>query len=68
METNKFNDTNYNDWLKNLKIVVDFKNQGYVLDKPLPATLPEESSPEERLTFEKWMKTTARSVVSYWLR
>ncbi|KAL0404110.1 UNVERIFIED_CONTAM: hypothetical protein Sradi_2051800 [Sesamum radiatum] len=24
------------------------------LDKPLPATLPEGSSPEERLTFEKW--------------
>ncbi|KAL0453656.1 UNVERIFIED_CONTAM: Retrovirus-related Pol polyprotein from transposon TNT 1-94 [Sesamum latifolium] len=27
---------------------------GYVLDKPLSATLPEGSSPEERLTFEKW--------------
>ncbi|KAL0400385.1 UNVERIFIED_CONTAM: hypothetical protein Sradi_2381800, partial [Sesamum radiatum] len=27
---------------------------GYVLDKPLPVTLPEGSSPEERLTFEKW--------------
>ncbi|KAL0457700.1 UNVERIFIED_CONTAM: hypothetical protein Slati_0397200 [Sesamum latifolium] len=54
METNKFNGTNYNDWLKNLRIVLDFKNQGYVLDKPLPAILPEGSSPEERLTFEKW--------------
>ncbi|KAL0395417.1 UNVERIFIED_CONTAM: hypothetical protein Slati_4507900, partial [Sesamum latifolium] len=27
---------------------------GYVLDKPLPTALSEESSPEERLTFEKW--------------
>ncbi|KAL0449174.1 UNVERIFIED_CONTAM: hypothetical protein Slati_1473800 [Sesamum latifolium] len=27
---------------------------GYVLDKPLPTALPEGSSPEERLTFEKW--------------
>ncbi|KAL0451304.1 UNVERIFIED_CONTAM: hypothetical protein Slati_1108500 [Sesamum latifolium] len=54
METNKFNGTNYNDWLRNLRIVLDFKNQGYVLDKPLPAILPEGSSPEERLTFEKW--------------
>ncbi|KAL0319550.1 UNVERIFIED_CONTAM: hypothetical protein Sradi_5216500 [Sesamum radiatum] len=50
----QFNDTNYNDWLRNLKIVLDFENQGYVLDKPLPVTLPEGSSPEERLTFEKW--------------
>ncbi|KAL0430479.1 UNVERIFIED_CONTAM: hypothetical protein Sradi_0673900 [Sesamum radiatum] len=54
METNKFNGTNYNDWLMNLKIVLDFENQGYVLDKPLPVTLPEGSSPEECLTFEKW--------------
>ncbi|KAL0440031.1 UNVERIFIED_CONTAM: hypothetical protein Slati_2486100 [Sesamum latifolium] len=54
METNKFNGTNYNDWLRNLRIVLNFENQGYVLDKPLPAILPEGSSPEERLTFEKW--------------
>ncbi|KAL0434172.1 UNVERIFIED_CONTAM: hypothetical protein Slati_2751500 [Sesamum latifolium] len=54
METNKFNGTNYNDWLKNLRIVLDFKNQGYVLDKPLPTALPEGSSPEERVTFDKW--------------
>ncbi|KAL0448203.1 UNVERIFIED_CONTAM: hypothetical protein Slati_1948200 [Sesamum latifolium] len=54
METNKFNGTNYNDWLKNLRIVLDFENQGYVLDKPLPTALPEGSSPEERVTFDKW--------------
>ncbi|KAL0293557.1 UNVERIFIED_CONTAM: hypothetical protein Sradi_6929700 [Sesamum radiatum] len=54
METNKFNGSNYTDWLRNLKIVLDFENQGYVLDKPLFATLPEGSSPEEHLTFEKW--------------
>ncbi|KAL0402159.1 UNVERIFIED_CONTAM: hypothetical protein Slati_4245800, partial [Sesamum latifolium] len=53
-ETNKFNGTNYNDWLRNLRIVLDFENQGYVLDKPLPAILPEGFSLEERLTFEKW--------------
>ncbi|KAL0445642.1 UNVERIFIED_CONTAM: hypothetical protein Slati_1692100 [Sesamum latifolium] len=54
METNKFNGANYNDWLRNLRIVLDFENQGYVLDKPLPTVLPERSSPEERLMFEKW--------------
>ncbi|KAL0430612.1 UNVERIFIED_CONTAM: hypothetical protein Sradi_0687200 [Sesamum radiatum] len=54
METNKFNGTNYNDWLRNLRIVLDFENQSYVLDKPLPTALPEGSSPEERVTFEKW--------------
>ncbi|KAL0378621.1 UNVERIFIED_CONTAM: Retrovirus-related Pol polyprotein from transposon RE2 [Sesamum radiatum] len=55
MDTNKFN-ANYNDWLRNLKIVLDFENQDYVLDKPLPTTLPEGSSPEERLTFDKWLE------------
>ncbi|KAL0386291.1 UNVERIFIED_CONTAM: hypothetical protein Sradi_3023400 [Sesamum radiatum] len=54
METNKFNGTNYNDWLRNLRIVLDFENQGYVLDKPLPTALPEGSSPEVRVTFNKW--------------
>ncbi|KAL0394414.1 UNVERIFIED_CONTAM: hypothetical protein Slati_4407600 [Sesamum latifolium] len=54
METNKFNGTNYTDCLRNLRIVLDFEKQGYVLDKLLPTALPEGSSPEERLTFEKW--------------
>ncbi|KAL0440378.1 UNVERIFIED_CONTAM: Retrovirus-related Pol polyprotein from transposon RE2, partial [Sesamum latifolium] len=31
-----------------------FRNKGYVLDKPLPTALPEGSSPEERVTFDKW--------------
>ncbi|KAL0462749.1 UNVERIFIED_CONTAM: hypothetical protein Slati_0162500 [Sesamum latifolium] len=56
METNKFNDMNYNDWLRNLRIVLDFDNQGYVLAKLLPTALPEGSSHEERVTFEKWFE------------
>ncbi|KAL2230615.1 UNVERIFIED_CONTAM: hypothetical protein Sindi_1655900 [Sesamum indicum] len=44
METNKFNGTNF----------LDFENQGYVLDKPLPTALSEGSSHKERVTFEKW--------------
>ncbi|KAL0294898.1 UNVERIFIED_CONTAM: Transposon Ty2-GR1 Gag-Pol polyprotein [Sesamum radiatum] len=54
METNKFNGTNYNDWLRYLKIVLDFENQGYVLDKPLPTALLEGSSPKEHVMFDKW--------------
>ncbi|KAL0427755.1 UNVERIFIED_CONTAM: hypothetical protein Slati_2950300 [Sesamum latifolium] len=54
MDTNKFNGTNYNVWLRNLRIVLNFENQGYVLDKPLTMALPEESSSEERVTFDKW--------------
>ena len=53
METNKFNGTNYNDWLQNLKIVLNFENQGYVFEKSLPATLLKSSLPEERVTIER---------------
>ncbi|KAL0455110.1 UNVERIFIED_CONTAM: hypothetical protein Slati_0850200 [Sesamum latifolium] len=65
MDTNKFNGTNYNDSLRNLRIVLDFENQGYVLDKPLPTALPEGSSPEERLTFYKWLEDNrkVRSII-----
>ncbi|KAK4407842.1 hypothetical protein Sango_0365200 [Sesamum angolense] len=60
MDTNKFTGTNYNDWLLNLRSVLDFENQGYVLDKLLPTALLEGSSPEERMTFENGLRTTAR--------
>ncbi|KAL0394478.1 UNVERIFIED_CONTAM: hypothetical protein Slati_4414000 [Sesamum latifolium] len=61
MDTNKFNGTNYNDWLRNLKIILDFENQGYVLDKPLPTALPKGSSPEERVTFDKWLEDNRKT-------
>ncbi|KAL0373301.1 UNVERIFIED_CONTAM: hypothetical protein Sradi_3245800 [Sesamum radiatum] len=65
LETNKFNGTNYNDWLRNLRIVLDFENQTYVLDKPLPVTLLEGSTSDERVTFERWQEDNrkVRSVV-----
>ncbi|KAL0404195.1 UNVERIFIED_CONTAM: Retrovirus-related Pol polyprotein from transposon TNT 1-94 [Sesamum radiatum] len=59
MDTNKFNGTNYNDWLRNLRIVLDFENQGYVLDKPLSMALPEGSS------LDKWLEDNrkVRSII-----
>ncbi|KAL0453846.1 UNVERIFIED_CONTAM: hypothetical protein Slati_1362700 [Sesamum latifolium] len=65
LEANIFNRTNYNDWLRNLKIVLDFENQTYVLDRSLPRALPEESTHEERLMFEKWYEDNrkVRSIV-----
>ncbi|KAL0445252.1 UNVERIFIED_CONTAM: hypothetical protein Slati_2247900 [Sesamum latifolium] len=65
IDTNKLNGTNYNDWLRNLRIVLDFENQRYVLDKPLPTTLPEGSSPEERVMLEKWLEDNrkVRSII-----
>ncbi|KAL0293638.1 UNVERIFIED_CONTAM: hypothetical protein Sangu_3234300, partial [Sesamum angustifolium] len=33
---------------------LDYENQGYIIDKPLPQTLPDGSSSEERETFKRW--------------
>ncbi|KAL0427638.1 UNVERIFIED_CONTAM: hypothetical protein Slati_2938600 [Sesamum latifolium] len=65
IEANIFNGTNYNDWLRNLRIVLDFENQAYILDRSLPRALQEESTYEEHLTFEKWRedKRKVRSIV-----
>ncbi|KAL0293243.1 UNVERIFIED_CONTAM: hypothetical protein Sangu_3242100 [Sesamum angustifolium] len=41
---------------ENLRIVLYFENQDYVLEKLLRMALPEGSSPEERVTFDKWLK------------
>ncbi|KAL0439392.1 UNVERIFIED_CONTAM: hypothetical protein Slati_2422200 [Sesamum latifolium] len=57
--TNKLNGANYNNWLRNL-IVPNFENQGYVLDKPLSTALSKGSSPEERVTFKKWLKDNCK--------
>ncbi|KAL0292849.1 UNVERIFIED_CONTAM: hypothetical protein Sradi_6969600 [Sesamum radiatum] len=54
LENNKFNGTNYTDWLRSLRIVLNYENQGYIMDKPLPQTLLEGSSSDERETFERW--------------
>ncbi|KAL0427737.1 UNVERIFIED_CONTAM: hypothetical protein Slati_2948500 [Sesamum latifolium] len=51
---NKFNGINYTDWLRSLRIVLDYENQGYIMDKLHPHTLPEGSSSNECETFERW--------------
>ncbi|KAL2235793.1 UNVERIFIED_CONTAM: hypothetical protein Sindi_1311500 [Sesamum indicum] len=47
------------------KIILDFKNQDDVLDKLLPTVLSEASSPEQHVTFEKWLEDNrkVRSII-----
>ncbi|KAL2246124.1 UNVERIFIED_CONTAM: hypothetical protein Sindi_2880600 [Sesamum indicum] len=65
MKTNKFNGMKYNDWRQNLRIILDFENLGYVLDKRFPTALLEGSSPEERVMFEKCLEDNrkVRSII-----
>ncbi|KAL0327870.1 UNVERIFIED_CONTAM: Retrovirus-related Pol polyprotein from transposon TNT 1-94 [Sesamum calycinum] len=48
--------------LRNLRIVLDFENQGYALEKPLPTTLLEGYLPKEHVTFEKWLEDNRKSL------
>ncbi|KAL0439137.1 UNVERIFIED_CONTAM: hypothetical protein Slati_2396700 [Sesamum latifolium] len=45
---------NYSDWLRRLRIVLDYENQGHIIDEPLPRTLPAGSTFEKRITFGRW--------------
>ena len=53
LEINRLTDTNYKDWLKNLKIVLTSKKIGYVLDQDVP-TLPARPTVEQRAALDKW--------------
>ncbi|KAL2248178.1 UNVERIFIED_CONTAM: hypothetical protein Sindi_2670100, partial [Sesamum indicum] len=48
-----------------MRIVLDFVNQDYILDKPLSMALPKGPSPEEHVTFEKWLEDNhkVRSII-----
>ncbi|KAL0362044.1 UNVERIFIED_CONTAM: Retrovirus-related Pol polyprotein from transposon RE2 [Sesamum calycinum] len=50
---------------RNLRIVLDFENQTYVLDKSLAVTLSKGSRTEERVTFKRWHEDNGkvRSIV-----
>ena len=45
---------NFVDWLRNLKVVLASEKILYVIEKSLPLTLPEDSSPEEYKVLSKW--------------
>ncbi|KAL0294168.1 UNVERIFIED_CONTAM: hypothetical protein Sradi_6900900 [Sesamum radiatum] len=45
---------NYNDWLRNLRIVLNYENQIYILNEPSPSALSKDYLNKEHLMFEKW--------------
>ncbi|KAK4477733.1 hypothetical protein RD792_016991, partial [Penstemon davidsonii] len=55
LDTNKLNESNFIDWLRNLRIVLDSDHRSYVLDAPMPGALPEGVSEEERATHARWV-------------
>ena len=59
LETNRLTGTNYKDWLRNLKIVLDCEKIGYILDSDI-STLPTRPTDVQRQMHQKWMDDDIR--------
>ncbi|XP_075499975.1 uncharacterized protein LOC142538544 [Primulina tabacum] len=54
LNQNKLTDPNYNDWFRNLKIVLNSEKIVYVLDKKPPREAPSDITETELAKLEKW--------------
>ncbi|GAV68054.1 hypothetical protein CFOL_v3_11557, partial [Cephalotus follicularis] len=46
---------NYVDWLRNVKIVLNFEDVDYVIEAPMPALPAEDASTEDHAIYKKWV-------------
>ena len=51
---------NLKDWLKNLRIVLELENLGYVLEAKVPISLEVDAPLEEKEAFNKWQADNRR--------
>ncbi|WP_222273057.1 zinc finger domain-containing protein [Modestobacter marinus] len=56
LDDNRLTGPNFNDWIRNLKIVLAADKIDYVLKSPRPNALPEGASEEEQVTYKKWLE------------
>ena len=53
LESNKLNETNYTDWIRNLRIVLRAANKEDVLDNPLPEEPAPNAPAAERNAYKR---------------
>ena len=53
MDADKLTGPNYLTWLRKLRIVLKYEKLDYVLDKPIPQPLPENTTEEQTTAYEK---------------
>ena len=54
LDSNKLTDSNYVDWLKNLKIILTQEKLSYILDIPEPQEVGDDATEEEVSTYRMW--------------
>ncbi|GAV80917.1 UBN2_3 domain-containing protein [Cephalotus follicularis] len=64
LEKNQLTGPNYVDWLRNVKIVLNFEDIDYVLEAPMPAPPAEDASTEDHDIYRKWV-TNEKKARSY---
>ncbi|KZV06573.1 hypothetical protein F511_45945 [Dorcoceras hygrometricum] len=54
LDSNRFTGLNYQDWLRNLNLVLSSEKLVYAIEKSPPEEAPADISPEELITLDKW--------------
>ncbi|XP_030470117.1 uncharacterized protein LOC115688440 [Syzygium oleosum] len=54
LDKNCLTGSNFTDWVRNLRIVLNSEKIGYVLDQKMPDSFPEGGTQDERVTYDKW--------------
>ncbi|XP_031255529.1 uncharacterized protein LOC116113513 [Pistacia vera] len=61
MDNNILIETTFRDWLRNIRIVLDFERIAYVLEAPLPLDIGPDAPQDERDVLEKWKEDSRRA-------
>ena len=59
LKINHLTSTNYEDWLKNLRIILTLEKLSHVLDQD-PKVVPNHHTTEQRAAFKKWIDEDSR--------
>ncbi|GAV60377.1 UBN2_3 domain-containing protein [Cephalotus follicularis] len=55
LQKNQLTGPNYVDWLRNVRIVLNFEDIDYVLEAPLPALPAKDASTKDHAIYRKWV-------------
>ncbi|KZV20758.1 hypothetical protein F511_04116 [Dorcoceras hygrometricum] len=61
LDSNKFTGLNYQDWLRNLNLVLASEKLLYTIEKCPPKEAPADISPEELVTLKQWWDDEVKS-------
>lgn len=61
MDNHILTESNFKDWLKNLKIVLNFKKSRNLLEAPILIDLAPDATKQEKKVFKNWQEDNLRA-------